>query len=116
MIYFYIRFKHIHNNFICRREKFKKPVKIEHRRNENEIVLEISNSPSSVNMSGVIFLEYGNKLYYKIRDKNVYDTGRLFLEKENQIILPPFIGECNNDLIYILFLINLCRLSQQQYM
>lgn len=68
-------------------------MKIEHRRNENEIVLEISNSPSSLNMTGVIFLEYGNKLYYKIRDKNVYDTGRLFLEKESQITLPPVIGQ-----------------------
>lgn len=77
-----------------------KPASTQARDNENEIVLEIANSPPSLKIMGVIFVHHDNfTLHYKIRERHRYNTAYRFSMKENQIILPPRKGECSNNLM-----------------
>lgn len=62
--------------------------------NENEMVLQISKSTN--NMSGVVFVQVTNSLfYYKIRDKHVYNTTEMFFESKGEEN-PFIIGIINN--------------------
>lgn len=88
-------------SFVAVREK-KKEARIEDKKNENEIVLEIANSPPSIKIMGVIFLRYDNNtVHYKIRQKYKYDTSYQFWEKGNRIIIPPRKGKYNKNLTLI---------------